>query len=220
MKDALDLRSKSGIHRLITALVDRGFVVIQPNVRGSTGYGRDFRNALRGAWGEGDALDCADGAEYLAALGRADPQCTAIWGASAGGYTALRALICSSVFAAGIARSPVIDPQTWRDAAPKFQAHHTEALIGPSPAAAPTFRARSGLHNTDALSRPVLLLHGDQDTITPVAETRALARALGDRCQLAIFPGEGHSLRSPHAQCRALETETGFLAAVLLHHRQ
>jgi dipeptidyl aminopeptidase/acylaminoacyl peptidase len=66
----------------------------------------------------------------------------------------------------------------------------------------------------------VLLLHGDQDTITPVAETRALERALGDRCQLAVFPGEGHTLRSPNAQRRALEMEAGFLAAALLDRRQ
>jgi dipeptidyl aminopeptidase/acylaminoacyl peptidase len=201
-------------------LTSHGFAVAEIDYRGSTGYGRDFRNALRSAWGERDALDCADSAEYLATLGRADPQRTAIWGASAGGYTALRALIRTPVFAAGIARSPVIDPQTWRDAAPKFQAHHADGLIGPWPEAAPTFWARSVLHNADAISRPVLLLHGDQDTITPVAESRALARALGDRCQLAVFPGEGHTLRSPNVQRRALEMETGFLAAVLLHHRQ
>ncbi len=149
-------------------LTSHGFAVAEIDYRGSTGYGRAFRNALRGQWGERDPLDCADAGEHLASSGRADPQRTAIWGASAGGYTALRALIRTRTFAAAVARSPVIDPQTWRNAAPKFQAHHADTLIGPWPEAAPTYQARSVLGNAEAINSPVLVLHGEQDPITPV----------------------------------------------------
>jgi dipeptidyl aminopeptidase/acylaminoacyl peptidase len=196
-------------------LTSHGFAVAEIDYRGSTGYGRAFRNALRGQWGERDALDCADGAEHLATLGKTNPQRTAIWGASAGGYTALRALIRTQTFTACIARSPVIDPRTWRKTAPKFQAHHADALIGPWPDAAPIYQARSVLKNAEAIKRPVLLLHGGQDRVTPVAESRALAKALGDRARLIVFPGEGHSLRSPEAQRRILEIELEFLFAVV-----
>ncbi len=196
-------------------LASHGFAVAEIDYRGSTGYGRAFRNALRGEWGERDALDCTDAAEHLAAAGQTDAQRTAIWGASAGGYTALRALIRTGAFAACVARSPVIDPRTWRLAALKFQAHHADGLIGPWPEAADIYRARSILENADAINRPVLLLHGEQDRITPVAESRALAKTLGDRCRLTVFPGEGHTLRSPQAQHRALELELDFLLTVL-----
>ena len=192
-------------------LASHGFAVAEIDYRGSTGYGRAFRNTLRGQWGERDPLDCADAAEHLASSGRTDPQRTAIWGASAGGYTALRALIRTRTFAACIVRSPVIDPRTWRQAAPKFQAHHADTLIGPWPEAAPTYHARSVLNNADAINRPVLILHGEQDTITPVTESRALAKALGDRCRFFVLRGEGHTLRSPQAQHRALELELDFL---------
>jgi len=197
------------------SLCSEGFAVAEIDYRGSTGYGRAYRDALRGQWGEHDALDCADGAEYLAGLGRTDPRRTVIWGASAGGYTALRALIRTRVFAACIARSPVIDPRTWRKTAPKFQAHHADGLIGPWPQAAALYQARSVLEHAGEISRPVLLLHGEQDRITPAAQSRALARALGDQALLIAFPDEGHSLRSPQAQQRALEAELGFLSEVV-----
>jgi dipeptidyl aminopeptidase/acylaminoacyl peptidase len=144
-------------------LVSHGFAVAEIDYRGSTGYGRVFRNSLRGVWGHSDALDCADAAGHLASLGRADPSRTAIWGASAGGYTALRALILTDVFAGGIARSPVIDPRTWRQTAPKFQAHHCDGLIGPWPETAALYHARSVLENAQAITCPALLIHGDAD---------------------------------------------------------
>jgi len=192
-------------------LTSHGFAVAEIDYRGSTGYGRAFRNALRGQWGERDPRDCADAAEHLFSADQADPQRTAIWGASAGGYTALRALVRTTTFAACVARSPITDPRTWRDAAPKFQAHHADALIGPWPEATDTYRARSVLDNADKINRPVLLLHGGQDSITPAAQSRALAKALGDRARLAVFPGEGHTLCSPQAQRRAVELELDFL---------
>jgi len=58
------------------------------------------------------------------------------------------------------------------------------------------------------------LLHGEQDQVTPVSESRALAKALGDRAQLVVFPDQGHSLRSAEAQRRTLELELDFLRAV------
>lgn len=195
-------------------LASHGFAVAEIDYRGSTGYGRAFRNSLRGAWGDSDALDCADAARHLASLGRADPARTAIWGASAGGYTALRALILTDVFAGGIARSPVIDPRTWRQTAPKFQAHHCDALIGPWPGAAALYHTRSVLENAQAIACPVLLIHGDTDPVTPVGESRVLAEALGDRAQLVVLPCEGHTWRSEGAVARTLRLELDFLRAI------
>ncbi len=192
-------------------LASHGFAVAEIDYRGSTGYGRAFRNSLRGVWGERDALDCAGCAEYLARQGRSDPLRTTIWGASAGGYTALRAAILTDVFAGCIARSPVIDPQTWRETAPKFQAHQVDSLIGHWPAAAPTYKARSVLRNAHAIRCPVLLLHGATDPVTPVSQSKTLAGVLGDQAQLVVFPDQGHSLGSTEVMKRTLELELDFL---------
>lgn len=195
-------------------LASHGFAVAEVDYRGSTGYGRAFRNALRGAWGEGDALDCAEAARYLAVCGKADPRRTAIWGASAGGYTALRAVSLTKEFTCCIARSPVIDPQTWRQAAPKFQARQTDSLIGSWPEAVSKYEARSVLRNADMISSRVLLLHGAADRVTPASESRALAELLGEHAQLVLFPDEGHSLQSPEVLQRVLRLELDFLREI------
>ncbi|MBV9448185.1 MAG: S9 family peptidase [Streptosporangiaceae bacterium] len=137
-------------------LCSHGFAVAEVDYRGSTGYGQAFRNALRGQWGDGDALDCADAAGYLVSEGRVDQRRVAIWGASAGGYTALRALILTRAFAGAVARSPIIDPLTWRRTAPKFQAHQAGLLVGAWPGVAEVYRARSVMDNVAAINVPVL----------------------------------------------------------------
>jgi dipeptidyl aminopeptidase/acylaminoacyl peptidase len=185
----------------------RGYAVAEVDYRGSTGYGRAYRQALQLQWGVRDAYDCADAATHLATTGKADRRRIAIWGASAGGFTTLRALALTDTFAAGIARCPVIDPATWRDAAPKFQAHHADGLIG----SIETCRERSALHDANLIERPVLILHGEDDSITPVRESYALADALGTEAQLITFPGEGHTLRSPRTVTEAIEAERRFL---------
>src|SRR5581483_11525939 len=112
---------------------------------------------------------------YLGRQGLGDPQRTAIWGASAGAYTALRTVILTDVFAACIARSPVIDPGTWSRAAPKFQAHQAQLLVGRQLGARPYYRTRSVLADAGAIKCPVLVIHGGKDQITPAGESRQLA---------------------------------------------
>jgi dipeptidyl aminopeptidase/acylaminoacyl peptidase len=188
----------------------RGIAVLDLDYRGSTGYGRAYRQALDGQWGILDVTDCVDAADYLAATGRTDSERVAISGASAGGYTALRALATTTRFDAGTARAAIADPAAWRAAVPRFQRHHTTDLIGPWPQAAPTYRERSALHDPHRITAPVLLVHGDQDQIAPAAAIQDLAdrlHAAGTRCTLLLQPGEGHPPRSPTAVAAALDAE-------------
>src|SRR6266545_1588923 len=189
----------------------RGFAVADIDYRGSTGYGRRYRNELRLRWGILDPQDCADAATYLAATGRADPAHMVISGASAGGYTALRALLePGSPFAAATATSAIIDPAAWRRAAPRFQSRHTDTLIGPWPEAADEYRRRSILHNAARIHQPILLIHGTADPITPAAQAEQLASSLqasGRRCTLLLFPGEGHNLRARTSIETAVQAE-------------
>ena len=191
-----------------------GFAVLDVDYSGSTGYGRAFRNSLRGNWGLLDVTDCADAVAGLAATGRIDPRKVAICGSSAGGFTALRALATTDVFAAAAVRHAVIDPEVWRQAAPKFQTHHTDLLIGP-PSRPEVYRRRSVLRHADTITAPVLIIHGDQDTITPISHAHQLAHRLGDRASLLSFAGEGHDLRGSDNHSRALHAELRHLRQAL-----
>lgn len=187
----------------------RGFAVCDLDYRGSTGYGRAYRRALDGHWGVLDVTDAVDAADHLTALGRTDPARVAISGASAGGYTALRALVTSSRFAAGTARSAIADPAVWRRTVPRFQRHHTTDLIGPWPQTAETYRQRSALHDPDRITAPVLLVHGGRDPIAPLGPIEELAARLsgvGTDCTLLVHPDDGHSL-SPAAAAASLDAE-------------
>jgi len=190
----------------ITFFTGHGFAVLDVDYRGSTGYGRVYRNALRGRWGELDVTDCVDAVEHLADIGRIDPNRVAICGSSAGGYTALRALATTSVFAAASVRHAVIDPGTWRRSAPKFQAHHTDLLIGPATDTA-TYRDRSVFAHAHRITAPVLIVHGERDTVTPPAEAHRLAAVLGDRATLLTFADEAHGLRHPEHVDRVRRAE-------------
>jgi dipeptidyl aminopeptidase/acylaminoacyl peptidase len=174
-----------------------GYAVLDLDYRGSTGYGRAYRQALNGHWGILDVTDCVDAADYLTASRLADPDRLFISGASAGGYTALRALATTTRFAAGTARSAIADPAGWRDMVPRFQRHHTTDLIGPVPAAADRYEARSALHAPERIGAPLLLLHGERDPVAPVGPIRDLATALreaGRPVVLVTYPDEGHIL--------------------------
>jgi len=188
----------------------RGYAILDLDYRGSTGYGRAYRQALNGHWGVLDATDCIDAADHLTATGRADPTTAYICGASAGGYTALRALATTNRFTAGTARSAIIDPATWRRTVPRFQRHHTTALIGAWPEHADRYRERSVLHHSHRIHAPVLLLHGERDHIAPTASAVELAarlHAAGTPCTLHLYPGQGHTLRSHTTVAAALNAE-------------
>ncbi|SFK00411.1 Dipeptidyl aminopeptidase/acylaminoacyl peptidase [Streptosporangium canum] len=165
----------------------RGFAVADIDYRGSTGYGRVYRLGLRYRWGMVDATDCADAALYLASIGLADLARMTIWGASAGGYTVLRALATTDVFVTGIARSTVVGLESWSRAAPKFQAHHTQLLSGGH---------RRAIDEPAAEIRcPLLLIHGEEDRVTRIDQARSFVQRLDGSSQLIVIPGVGHTLR-------------------------
>jgi dipeptidyl aminopeptidase/acylaminoacyl peptidase len=209
-KARLDLRTQF--------FTSRGFAVVDVNYAGSTGYGRDYRERLTGQWGVLDVTDCLDAARFLIQAGEVDARRLVISGESAGGFTALCGLASEELFAAGASRFGIADLETFRQQAPKFQAQELDRLVGPYPEAAATYRARSPLHAVDRITRPVLLVHGLQDTVVPPIQARVMAEALerrGVQHLLVAFPGEGHGFRRPESIRRALEAELSFYVAAL-----
>jgi dipeptidyl aminopeptidase/acylaminoacyl peptidase len=184
----------------------RGFAVADVDYRGSTGYGRAFRKALDGNWGRFDVDDCRAAALLLIASGRVRADAVFISGASAGGYTALKAVCDDGPFVLAVARSAIVDPQLWRTTAPRFQRPHATIL------ASETSPVDAG-----QVRQPVLLVHGADDAVAPVKDADELAAALRRRGLLAgtlRFDGVGHYL-SAAAQHQALEAELAAYRAVL-----
>jgi dipeptidyl aminopeptidase/acylaminoacyl peptidase len=198
-------------------LTSRGIAVVDVDYGGSTGYGREYRQALQGQWGIVDVDDCVGAARYLVDRGDVDGDRLAIEGGSAGGYTALAALTFRDVFAAGISLFGIADLEMLEQDNHKFESGYDAGLIGPYPAMAERYRERSPIHFLDQISVPVLILQGLEDKVVPPNQAEALAAALeaqGIPYAYLAFEGEGHGFRGATAQRRTLEARLTFLGAV------
>ncbi|MGH8273607.1 MAG: prolyl oligopeptidase family serine peptidase, partial [Gammaproteobacteria bacterium] len=193
----------------------RGFAVLELNYRGSTGYGRAYREALYGKWGVADAEDACTAARALAARGLADPARMTIAGSSAGGLTVLNALVGTSPYAAGASYYGVADLTGLAETTHRFESHYGEQLVGPWPAARAIYEARSPLHRVAEIACPVIFFQGLDDPVVPPAQSEDMARALAARgitVALETFPGERHGFRRLETVARTLTAELAFYA--------
>jgi dipeptidyl aminopeptidase/acylaminoacyl peptidase len=196
----------------------RGYAVLDVNYGGSAGFGRAYRERLRGRWGIVDAQDCIGGAQAMVEQGRADPARLVIRGGSAGGYTTLRALTSSTIFAAGISLYGVSDLEALAKDTHKFESRYLDGLVGPYPADRETYLDRSPLSHADRIAAPVLLLQGTEDRVVPPAQTEQMAaavRAKGLPVAVIMYDGEGHGFRRADTIVSATQAQVYFLGRVL-----
>jgi dipeptidyl aminopeptidase/acylaminoacyl peptidase len=196
----------------------RGFGVVDVNYRGSSGFGRAYRDKLRGAWGIVDTEDCVAAARFLAETGEVDGGRLAIRGGSAGGYATLCALVFHDEFAAGASYYGVADAEALARDTHKFESHYLDGLIGPYPERADLYRERSPIHFVERLSAPVILFQGLEDEIVPPnqAETMVAAMAAnGIPHAYLAFEGEQHGFRKSETEIRCLEAELYFYGRIL-----
>ncbi|MCR2827993.1 S9 family peptidase [Microbacterium sp. zg.Y909] len=201
----------------IAYLTSRGIGVLDVNYAGSSGYGRAYRERLRGQWGVADVADVAAAAAGLAAEGRADAARLAIAGGSAGGWTVLSSLVGTDVFAAGISRYGVGDARSLAEDTHDFEARYLDGLIGPLPEAEAVYAERSPLSHPDRFRVPVLLLQGADDEVVPPSQSEAVRDALASRGvphAYVLYEGEGHGFRRGETIANALESELSFLGQV------
>ena len=195
----------------------RGFAVLDVDYRGSTGYGRAYRERLYGEWGVVDVEDCAAGALHLAATGRADRERLAIRGGSAGGYTTLSALTFHDTFRAGASYYGICDLEVLAADTHKFEARYLDRLVGEWPADREVYRARSPLHHASRLDCPIIFFQGRDDRVVPPNQAELMVDAL-DRQGLPVaclmIDGEGHGFRRADTMRRCLEAELLFYARV------
>ena len=206
-------RSEATLSMSTQFLTTRGIAVLDVNYRGSTGYGRAYRDALNGEWGVRDTLDCVNAARHAAAEGLADPDRLAISGGSAGGYAVLSALAFHDTFDAGASYYGVADLAALAAETHKFESRYLDGLVGPLPEAEDTYRERSPVYHAEGITAPLLLLQGGKDEVVPPAQAEAMIDALVEnRTPYAYveFPEERHGFRDADNIARAHEAEFGF----------
>ncbi|WP_435063703.1 S9 family peptidase [Halobaculum sp. EA56] len=195
----------------------RGFAVADVNYRGSTGYGRAYREALAGEWGVRDVEDCLDVARHLAETGRVDGDRVAVRGGSAGGFVVLAALAFHDEVDAGTSYYGVADLGRLAEFTHKFESRYLDGLVGPYEETAETYEARSPVAHAESIDAPVLLLQGEDDPVVPLSQAEEMASALaaGDvPHDLVVFEGERHGFRRAESRRRAHELELAFYGSV------
>jgi dipeptidyl aminopeptidase/acylaminoacyl peptidase len=198
----------------------RGFGLLDVNYGGSAGFGRAYRERLRGQWGVVDARDCVSGALAMVDQNRAERQHLAIKGGSAGGYTTLRALTTSRVFTAGISQFGIGDLEALAKETHKFESRYLDGLIGPYPQAREIYLDRSPIQHVDQLAAPILLLQGTEDRVVPPDQAELMAeaaRAKGLPVALIMYAGEGHGFRRAETIISTTEAQLYFLGRLFGH---
>lgn len=191
----------------------RGFAVFDINYRGSTGYGRPYRDSLKGQWGVKDVEDVCAGAKYLVDQGLVDPERLCIKGGSAGGYTVLAALTFADVFAAGASHYGIGDLETLVRDTHKFEARYLDSMVGPYPEAQKLYQQRSPINHIEQLSCPTIFFQGLEDKVVPPNQAQAMLEALDNKnvpVAYVPFAGEGHGFRGADAIITSLEGELYF----------
>ncbi|MGO1292228.1 MAG: prolyl oligopeptidase family serine peptidase, partial [Brevibacterium linens] len=195
----------------------QGIGVLEVNYGGSTGFGRAWRDRLRGGWGVVDVEDTVAAVNGLVAAGLADPNRIAISGASSGGWTVLSALASTNVFACGTSYFGVTDLMRFVVDTHDFESHYIDGLVGPWPAAQDEYIARSPIRRTSDITVPVAVMQGDRDPIVPPSQ----AQEFVDTLQLAgveyiyrLYKGESHGFVRAETIIDSLESEFGFYVDV------
>lgn len=195
----------------------RGFAVLDVNYRGSTGFGRAYREALYGNWGVADVDDMVAGAEYLVERGDVDPKRLMIRGGSAGGFTTLAALTFRDTFSAGASHYGIGDLMALARDTHKFESRYLDRIVGPLPESEAIYRERSPINYTDQLDCPVIFLQGLDDKVVPPNQAESMVDALkakGIPVAYLAFEGEGHGFRKAENVERALVAELTFYSRV------
>jgi dipeptidyl aminopeptidase/acylaminoacyl peptidase len=198
-------RDEWGFDWLAQYLANQGYAVLQPNFRGSAGFGDAWlqRNGFQ-SW-QTSIGDVVAGARWLASEGIADPAKLGVVGWSYGGYAALQAAAVEpDLFKAVVAIAPVTDLQQYKDDRRDYVDARVRAeFVGTGP----HLRQGSPLQNVARISAPVLLLHGDRDLNVHVIHSQRMDRDLrtaGKQSELVVFPGLDHDLDDSAARATML----------------
>ena len=201
-------------------LAQQGYVVLEPNFRGSTGYGEHFRNSNVEDSGGGEIDDIAAAVAYLVKAGLADPKRVAIGGGSHGGTVVANAVTkLSETFAAGIEMFGVVDRALFLQYTNRNSAIRWETKMGGTPEEKPSvYRKANILPDVSHIQTPLLVMHGEEDPQVPSQESAefvAALKAAGKTYSYVTYPHEGHGFQQREHRRDSYERQLAFLALYL-----
>ena len=217
-------RDYPGFDWLPQFLASRGYAVLQPQFRGSTGFGDAFREAGYRQWGGLMQDDVTDGVNAMIEQGIADPHRICIVGASYGGYAALAgAAFTPELYSCAVSISGVSDlPALMREEVPLYEGTISNSMSdwkahigGPNGS---NLAAKSPINSVKAIKIPILIVYGTGDSIVPNAQSEKMVLALksaGKSVSVAILAGEDHWLSRTETRVQVLKELEAFLGAHL-----
>ncbi len=212
---------KNGFNPRAQYFATRGYAFLEVNYRGSTGYGRVYRNKLRQSWGIYDVQDAVSGAKHLIENGLVDGSKCVIMGGSAGGFTVLKALEdYPHFFKAGVCLYGVSNHFTLAQETHKFEAHYLDSLLGPLPEAAQVYRQRSPIYFVDKIEDAIALYQGEEDQVVPRSQSDNVVNSLRQRgipFIYHVYPGEGHGFRKRETIAHFYQSVEEFLRERVLY---
>ncbi|KAK3377553.1 peptidase S9 prolyl oligopeptidase active site-containing protein [Podospora didyma] len=195
-----------GLDMTIQYFTSRGYAYFAINYTGSSAHGKAYRDALFGEWGILDRDDAAEAVHHLSCSGRIDGSRVGIEGGSAGGYNVLCSLTWyPEFFAGGVCFCGVSDIKALDAETHKMESHYVEALLNleglSDEEKDDLFRSRSPLYHAEKITTPLLLVHGDEDPVVPISQSREIKRKIESRrggddasdVELIVLKGEGHN---------------------------
>lgn len=199
---------KDSFSRYAAALASHGYLVIQPNFRGSTGYGRAFQEANQKDLGGGDLKDMLAAKDFLAASGYVDAGKVGIFGGSYGGFMTLMAVgRAPDAFAAAVQWYGIINWHTMWEAGDTFLREYQRTLVGDPVDDAALYVSQSPMTYLPQAKAPLLSLQGENDIRVPPGQAREVTELLqstGVINETVYYPGEGHGFRKSENQVDAL----------------
>jgi dipeptidyl aminopeptidase/acylaminoacyl peptidase len=207
-------QSQDGFSRYATAFATRGYVVIQPNFRGSTGYGKAFQEANFKDLGGGDLKDTVAAKNFLVQSGYVDPKRVGIFGGSYGGFMTLMAIgRTPDEFAAAVQWFGIINWRTMYRDQDEFLKAYQRTLLGTPEDNPDVYDASSPLTYMKAAKAPLLSLQGENDIRVPrgqAQEVEDILKAKGNIVETVFYPAEGHGFQKRETQLDALRRTIGW----------
>lgn len=213
-------RDAAGFDWWSQALASRGYAVLQPEFRGSSGFGWELESAGFGEWGRKMQSDLSDGVRALAAKGYIDPKRVCIVGGSYGGYAALagvtmeRGVYRCAVSVAGVSDVRKLIGGQWADADRSSGVRYWDRFMGAKDPNDPVLDQISPVRHAAEASAPILLVHGREDTVVPIEQSQKMADALKDAkkpVEFVTLAGEDHWLSREDTRLQMLQATVTFL---------